>query len=140
MNATCINLRKQFPEYKITLDPAAEDARDPWYFQIPGKRGTIYPYGGVWLAVEVDRHPSAVKVLDRLAAAQPSAVSCVQRGDGEYAFLFDSALLPTVARIVGSRMKRKVSSQMRAKLKANLEKARAKIRVSKSHRDKVSAS
>lgn len=137
MNATCINLRKQFPEYKITLDPAAEDARDPWYYQMPGKLGTIYPYGGDWLAVEVDRHPSAVKVLDRLTAANPLDMKCGQRGEAEYTFLFDGALLPTIARIVGSHKRRKVSAETRTRLKANLERARTKKRASKPHRNKV---
>jgi len=122
MAATCINLKKRFPEYKITLDPAAEDAKDPWYYQISGKLGTIYPYGKNLLAVEIDHHKYTVPQLTALGLEHS------QHGDNEHTFLFGLLDFNRIAAIVGSRKKRKVSPEQRAKLSARLEKARAAIR------------
>lgn len=113
----CINLKKQFPQHRITYDPACEDKHDPWTFQIPCRLGTIYPHGDDRLAVEVDYHPSAVRKL----AALPGLYH-YQYGDGEHTFVFHLGSFSQVAEIVKPRKKKTISPAYREKLVASLKK------------------
>lgn len=98
---TCVNLWRMLgDEYKISTDPAYDKAGirrvnlDPWYFTIPCKYGTIWPYGGDVLAIEIDYHnPTAQKVR-----AIPG-VKVKHDGDKEKTFLFPLRLFADVARL-----------------------------------------
>jgi hypothetical protein len=90
----------RFPQYRITLDPAAESRSDPWMYQIPGKYGVIYPVGSDRLAVEVDGHR---EVARRLRALR---VKLVQDGDEEQTFTFHVSLFKQVAAVVRSFRKK----------------------------------
>jgi hypothetical protein len=115
--ATCINLKTQFPKHRITYDPACEDKRDPWYFQIPCRMGTIYPYGHDILAVEVDHHPSAVRKLEAMRELIHH-----QYGEGEHTFFFHVREFNKVAKVVKPQRKRTVSPEYKKKLLERLRK------------------
>jgi hypothetical protein len=124
--ATCVNLAARFgQDYKITHDPAARtrsQKRDPWLMQLPcrGKGVTIYPFGGGWLAVEVDGRPGLVKQLAAL-----SGVELLQDGDGEKTFRFDVALFGPVAAVVRPRQRRRLPEGQRRACVQRLAWARA---------------
>lgn len=117
----CLNLKRTFPQYRTTYDPAAEDHKDPWMFQIPGKRGTIYPHGPDTLAVEVDYRRGAVKALERLGLLH------LQNGDGEHTFLFTPEDFKAVARIVKPLRKRQLSKQERERRRERIKAARLSL-------------
>ena len=84
MTPTCINLRERFGQrYRIGFDEAAGNRDDSWMMIIPGRFGTIYPYGRESLAVEVDGHPRIAKQV----GAIPGIV-LHQDGDDEKTFVF----------------------------------------------------
>src|SRR5262249_18324786 len=89
-----IDLKKQFPRLRVTLDESAESRTDPAMYQIAGRKGTVYVYGPSTLAVEVDYHPSARKALAEMGLA------CVQDGDHEATFTFTLEQAPAVFRII----------------------------------------
>jgi hypothetical protein len=118
MSKKCINLNTEFPEYKTVYDPACDDRRDTWMFLIPGRLGTIYPYGGELLAVEVNYHPSAVRRLEALGLQH------VQDGDGEHTFLFRREQFRIVARIIKAYRKRKLAGESLERKRNQLSQAR----------------
>src|SRR6516165_5689200 len=94
----CVNLRDLFgKKYRISFDSARRpgEKADPWFMQIRCRRGTVYPYGGSRLAVELDYHR---KVSTQVA--QIPGVIQTQDGDEEKTFVFDVALFDQVAAIV----------------------------------------
>lgn len=120
----CINLQEQLGDrYKIAFDPAYDpahrrkDALDPWSMVIPCRRGTIYPFGGDLLAVEIDGRPRTAKRLEQL-----EGVTLYQDGDREKTFVFHVGLFPEVARIVQPRRKRRLSAEQRRKAAERLRK------------------
>ena len=105
----CINLRERFAEkYKTTFDPAYDGRprNDPWMMQILCKFGTVYPFEGNKLAVEVDYHPKAAQALASL-----EGVRCHQDGDREKTFVFPVDLFDRVAKIVQPRKRRRLSPE-----------------------------
>jgi len=53
----CPDLRALYADkYRISRDDAADSLADPWLHQIPGRLGTIYPFGDGLLAVDIDGH------------------------------------------------------------------------------------
>ncbi len=120
---TCIDLKKRFPQYRITLDEACEDRKDSWMYQIPCRFGTIYPHGGDMLAVEVNYRRKVVPQLRALGLTEH------QSGDGEYTFLFNPEQFKAVADLVGAKRKRKLSPEHRQKIAARFAEMRAKGRV-----------
>lgn len=118
---TCINLREQFgKKYRITLDEAAftkSEKADPWMQQIPcrGDGITIYPFGGDFLAVEVnDRGLLAVK-LKNLGVKQ------TQDGDTEKTFIFPVSQFKQVAKIVHPCSKRRLTAAQKAAFKERVK-------------------
>jgi hypothetical protein len=112
---TCVNLRERFGnQYRITFDEAYDprnrprDKLDPWMMQIPCRFGTIYPHGGRVLAIEVDQHPMAVRLLEAIPACRGH-----QASNRERTFLFDLADFPAVAAVVRPRQKRRLSDAQR---------------------------
>jgi hypothetical protein len=76
--------------------------------QLPCERGTIYPYGGDRLAVEVDYRPLTAKALAGL-----SGVVLVQDGDHEKTFVFHVDLFEQVAATVRPRRRQRLSAEQR---------------------------
>jgi hypothetical protein len=98
-----LNLKSRFGrEYRITLDDAAEDRKDPWAFQIPGRFGVVYPFGGDLLAVECDYHTKAARALAVLPGVRTH-----QDGDRERTFIFPADLFGRVAEIIQLRRRRR---------------------------------
>jgi hypothetical protein len=98
MTPTCPNLGELFGDvYRITHDEAAESRNDAWGMIIPGKFGTVYPFGHDQLAVDIDHRPAAA----RKVAAIPG-VRVHQDGGwgGEMTFVFSVDLFEQVAAIV----------------------------------------
>lgn len=114
----CVNLRERFgSKYRIAFDEAYDargkrgDNIDPWYMELPCRRGTIYPYGRDVLAVMVDGRPLTAAQLANLSGCR-----LIQDGDQEKTFLFDVAHFDTVAAIVRPYRKRQVSDAERERL------------------------
>jgi hypothetical protein len=114
----CIDLRENFGrQYKITYDEAYDakgrhrDKLDPWLMQIICQRGTIYPFGGTKLVVEVDNRSKLAGRMQRLGCVTP-----IQKGDHEKSFLFDVEHFDEVAEIVRPRRRRQVSDEVRERL------------------------
>jgi hypothetical protein len=101
--------------YRVSQDAAADSLADPWTLTIPCQRGTIYPFGGALLAVDVDYHPGAARQM----AALPG-VRVHQDGGwgGEMTFTFPVDLFEAVAAIVRPRRRRRLSREHNAKLQA----------------------
>ena len=127
--ATCINLLEVFGEdFRVTFDPAYDSRRvprrclDPWMMQLPcrGKGVTIYPWGGGWLAVEVDGRPGLVKKLLAIPGLE-----LWQDGDGEKTFRFDVARFEAVAAVVRPRKRRRLPEGQRRACTRRLARARA---------------
>ena len=98
---TCPNLRELYADkYRISRDDAADSLADPWLHQIPGRLGTIYPFGDGLLAVDIDGHQGAA----RKVAALPG-VRVHQDGGwrGEMTFVFPLGLFEQVAGIVKAK-------------------------------------
>jgi hypothetical protein len=114
----CVNLCEHFGKrYQITWDPAYEprhvprDKHDPWMMQIPCRSGTIYPFGGSLLALELDGHSITA---GKVAAIQ--GVRLHQDGDRERTFVFDASLFGQIAAIVQPKRRRTLSPEHKAKL------------------------
>ena len=94
----CINLAERFGDvYRIGHDEAAESRNDPWGMTLPCQRGTIYPFGGDKLAVDVDGRPAAARKL----ASIPGVRAHQDAGwGGEMTFVFPVDMFDAVAAIV----------------------------------------
>lgn len=124
----CIDLKAAFPNLRITHDPAAATAkekRDPWTYQLVCRYGTVWPYGGSRLAVDVDGHPAVANQLGRLPGMR-----CVQDGDAEKSFTFDISRHPEVFAVIRPLRKRgrkggtKATAKQQTAGTANLTKSR----------------
>jgi hypothetical protein len=80
----------------------------------------VYPWGGGWLAVEVDGRPGLVKKLLAIPGLE-----LWQDGDGEKTFLFDVALFEAVAAVVRPRQRRCLPEGQRQACTRRLARARA---------------
>jgi hypothetical protein len=67
---------------------------------LPGRRGTIYPFGDDLLAVDVDGHPITARRLAELG------LRCTQDGDTEKTFVFPVERFAEVAALVLPRKRR----------------------------------
>lgn len=122
MISTCINLQKLFGHrYRLGLDEAAESKDDIWMMTIPCRTGTIYPYGGEVLALELNGHPKVAKQV----AAIPGVI-LHQDGDDEKTFLFPVSLFEKVATLVGPKKVRRLGDEHKAKLLKAAKKFRSK--------------
>ena len=115
MTPTCINLHERFgSKYRITFDEAYDpshrpgDKLDPWYMEIPCRRGTVYPQGGNRLAVMVDGYRGLVKQMRQLPYLE-----IVQDGQSEATFVFDVADFDKVAELVKPWRKPRMSDEQR---------------------------
>src|SRR5262249_22465755 len=84
---------------------------DPWLVVLPGRRGTIYPWGGDRLAVEVDGRPQ----LARPVGAPPRGGLGQDGGAGE-AVTLPAELVEPGAPLVQPRRRRKLTQEQRARL------------------------
>jgi len=132
MTPTCINLAERFGgRYRIGHDEAAESRNDPWGMVMPCRFGTIYPYDGDMLALDIDYHPGAA----RKVAAIPG-VRVHQDGGwgGEMTFTFNVTLFDAVAAIVRPKRlpgPRRLSDEHKAKLARYQFQPRCSERLSK---------
>ena len=78
---------------------------------IPGRFGTIYPYGRESLAVEVDGHPRIAKQVGSIPG-----IELHQDGDAEKTFVFPVNLFDQVAAIVEPRRVKRLTEEQRARL------------------------
>lgn len=126
-----INLMERYGKrYRIGFDPAYDpkgrprDKLDPWYMELPGQRGTIYPHGGNDLAVMVDGHPIIAGQIGRIPG-----VEIIQDGDDEKTFRFPAELFQTIARIVRPYCRPQISDEERQRraeqLRQNLRKTQS---------------
>jgi len=112
MISTCVNLRVCFgDQYRIRFDEAAEDTIDPWMMTIPCRSGTIYPYGGEKLALELNGLP---KIAKQVAVIR--GVLLYQDGNDEKTFLFPVSLFDRIAALVEPKRIRRLGEKHKAKL------------------------
>jgi len=104
-----INLREKFGEqFRITFDESYDHkgirVKDPAYMQIPCRLGTIYPFGGDYLCLEIDNHPGASKKISKI-----TGIELVQDGQKEKTFKFPVSVFEEIAIIVVPKKKRKLN-------------------------------
>ena len=94
---TCIDLDATYGHrLRITWDEAAGASRsDPWLMQIPCSFGTIYPFGGDKLALEMDGH----RLMNSKIMAIPG-VRIHQDGDHEKTYVFHADQFESIAALV----------------------------------------
>jgi hypothetical protein len=73
-------------------------ADDPWYAEVPCRRGTLYPLGGDLVAAHTSTQGMRAKLL-----AVDSRVTVHQSGDHETVVRFPSGLLDAVAKVLRPR-------------------------------------
>lgn len=112
----CVNLWHLFGhEYRVGWDPAYDpehvprEKLDPWYFEISGARGKVWPYGGEYLAAKVDGRPKTVK---EFLATVPGSV-LIQDGDREKTIRFHYVWLHRAAELLRLRRKRRLSEKQK---------------------------
>lgn len=100
----------------IELDPAAScepgGKTDPWYYQIPGKHGHIYPFSDKLLAY----HCTGQKIRARLHRDHPELEVRQWTDDGEAVFLFTTLQFDMIAKYAQPRKRRRLSMEHRQKL------------------------
>ena len=101
-------------EFKITVDPSCTNGMlrtdlDPWYFQIPCKYGTIWPWGRRQIAIDIDYHD---QIANKVRAIP--GVWAAHDGDREKTLVFDVSLFRQIANIVLPRKRRRLSADQRA--------------------------
>ena len=114
----CVNLMKRFGErYRIEFDPAYDPKHrprallDPWMMLIRGRYGTIYPDGGDYLRVDINRHNQIANRVAKLAGCQ-----LVQNGDFEKTIRFHVGRFGEIAAIVHPYLARKLCDAARERL------------------------
>lgn len=118
----CINLYRRFHrDYKVGVDPAYEAERlrwsllNPWSFVLYCKFGTVWPYGGDYLAVDIDYHRKVAKKVEELPG-----VRMVVDGEDEKTFVFHVKIWDQVAEIVKPKKRRRLSLEQREACAARL--------------------
>lgn len=111
--------------YRVVVEQSYESGADDfgklWYYEIPAKYGRIYVHGENTLGVFVK---GAIKI-NRMA--KMAGLKSHQRGDDEATFLFDPAMLDTVAEAMKARKRSVYSEAYRAELSARASALAAKI-------------
>ena len=100
--------------YRVRDDGSGETERAEkvWCQEIPGRRGIIYPAGGCDLCVSGESRDARRKF-------EEMGLRLVQGGD-EWTFRFHASRLDEVAVVVGSRRRRQVSAEAKARFVAML--------------------
>ena len=114
----CINLRERYSgEYRIRLEPGMGLVRDPWHYQVAGRRGHICPWGGELLACCLNEgHP----VLSVRLMSEPWVVRSLGNKDGVNA-LFEAGDFLAAAEYIKAYRRRSYTPEQ---LKAAQEMAR----------------
>ncbi len=111
-----IDLEKKFgKKHRISMDEAwfvetAESNPDktkdkPWYYEISGKYGTIYPKGADTLAVRI----TANRIKGRIMAKHKNVLSLYIEAADESIFLFNPDNFEIVARLIKARRRRQIT-------------------------------
>ncbi len=134
----CINLRQRFGKvYRITYDPAYDHKGihrknlDPWYMQIPCRKGVIYPQGSDRLAVEIDYHGPTAKLVSKIPG-----ITRTQRGDNEQTFTFHVDLFDQIAELVQPKKRRVLTEEQRQELAQRIQRAREVLKERQEIQDK----
>ena len=124
-----IDLRQLFGErYRITLDEAARHERggrnNPWYYQIPCKRGMIYPYSDELLAF----YCQGIRLRHKVRREHPDLEYLHWSDEGEAVFLFPLDRFDQIAVYARPRRRRRLSAEQRKRAAeigtANLQKSK----------------
>ena len=114
------NLKTRFgKQYRINFDDAADahgrprDKIDSYLQQIPCGFGTVFPFGGNYLAVDIDHHNVLANRVAKLPGCQ-----MIQDGDFEKTIRFHVDQFEAVAEIVKPYRKRRVSEKEKARLRS----------------------
>jgi hypothetical protein len=114
-----INLKESYGKrYKVFMDEAWECEKNrqeedkPWYYELRGKYGFIYPYGDTTLGVMV----TSEIIKGRLKRDFKGRVNIFWDGDGEGVFLFNPTIIHEIAAMIKVRRKRQLSPEQRMKL------------------------
>lgn len=100
--------------YRISFDPAYDpkgrprDKLDPWMMVIPCRLGTIYPFGGTDLVIEVDGHRKIRGRLSRLPCCRIH-----QDGDDDGSFIFDLDDFGAVAEVAKPHRRPQLTDEQR---------------------------
>ena len=111
----CVSLREVFGRtYRVTYDASysqkhvPHSRRDPWMMEIPTRCGTVYPYEGTLLVVEVEGHPKLKATLARLDCCRLH-----QDGDAFGSFIVDVSDFRHVSGIIRPYRRRRFSDKDR---------------------------
>lgn len=118
-----IDLKAKFGHrYRITLESTwtdnnwpGKEADKPWYYEIVGKHGIIYPQSSSQLSLYV-RGSRRFKAIH---AAYPDW-PVKRQGDGEAEFFITESDLPAAAKIIRARRRRLIPDDQKAALLARL--------------------
>ena len=124
-----INLLERFGKrYRVSYDAAynpkgkPRSSRDPWMMQIKGRYGTVYPYGGELLCLEIDGHNKLANKIAKLPG-----ITVHQEGEDERTLLFDVSLFEKIARIVKLKRRRRLTEEQRREKAARLAAVRSTV-------------
>jgi len=108
----CLNLRALYGRrFRVTLEESADSWANPWYYQIKGTRGIVYPHSAKLLAVEIDNHNRIAKELADMG------LRCTQDGDQEKTFVFPLERFEEVAALVKLYRRPQLTEEQRKKLR-----------------------
>jgi hypothetical protein len=115
--AACVDLRATFrSRFRFTWDesyyaerPDRRKVEAPWVTRIACRYGFICPHGG--------RRLMAYTTTRRRALAALPGVTVHQEGQREIIVTFDVAAIESVAAVLGARRQRRLSDEMRARLR-----------------------
>lgn len=124
-----INLKEAYgKQYKIFLDESWEymenksEEDKPWYYELKGKYGAIYPYDEKRLAVDV----TSSVIAQRVKREMKDQLSLfVDRDDGAV-FLFNPGFIHEMAAVIKTKKRKHLSEKHKKKLSVAGEKYRFK--------------
>lgn len=121
----CPDLRALFgSRYRVRREPGSGLTPDPWYQQIPCRRGHICPWGPDLLAACTDRpRPQTVRALLEIPGAE-----LVQEGSDGCNVTFPVEHFERVAEIMEARRRPQYTAEQLDRLRERAALARASIR------------
>lgn len=138
----CVNLLERFgSEYRIGWDPCYDpkhrprEKLDSWYMTIPCRLGSIHPFGGSTLVLEIEGH-----VVTRNKISQLPFTETHQTGDDINSYQFDVKHFDQIAEIVRPHRKPHISEERRQELRERAGEMRSYLPInsSKSEADSYS--
>jgi len=122
-----INLQEKYgSKYKVVDDGTDDPVREEriWGQEIPGKYGTIYPYGyDGSLSVRFDSKTKA-KTNAWAKRLEKEGFPVIQRGDWEIVFKFNPAQIDYIAELIQAKKRRYLNPEQKTMALAALAKAK----------------